>query len=234
MTSVPARVHRILIIVLMVIMGAELVVTLYKGLWTQGFLIVGIMTVTLVPLVLGRKYQFHIPSEFQILAVIFVFAALFLGEIYSYYERFWWWDIALHTSSGLLMGILGFLLVYLLNENDHAELTMTPRFVALFAFLFAVTVGALWEIFEFTMDSLFDMNMQKPMLGDDSGLTDTMFDLVVDTIGALIISLLGWWYMVRGESYFVDKWIRKFIAKNPRLFRGQLEDEDAAEEESSP
>ncbi|MFA5677544.1 MAG: hypothetical protein WC953_03925 [Pseudomonas sp.] len=235
MTSLPARVHRVLIIVLMVIMGAELVATLYKGLWTQGFLIVGIMIVTFVPLVLGRKYQFHIPAEFQILAVIFVFAALFLGEIYSYYERFWWWDIALHTSSGLLMGILGFLLVYLLNENDHVELTMTPRFVALFAFLFAVTVGALWEIFEFTMDSLFGMNMQKPMLGDDSGLTDTMFDLVVDTIGALIISLLGWWYMVRGESYFVDKWIRKFIAKNPRLFHGQLEDGDAARnDESSP
>lgn len=222
MNSLPARIHRILVGVLLLVMCGELAITVYKGLWVNAFLIVGIITVTFVPFILGRQYQIHIPAEFQILAVIFVFASLFLGEIHSYYEKFWWWDIALHTSSGLLMGILGFLLVYLLNENDHVELAITPRFVALFAFLFAVTVGALWEIFEFAMDSLFGLNMQKPMLGDDSGLTDTMFDLMVDTLGALIISLLGWWYTARGESYFIDKWIRKFIARNPRLFRKHL------------
>jgi len=64
----------------------------------------------------------QIPPEFQVLAVGFVFASLFLGEIRSYYLRIWWWDIALHTSSGLLLGILGFLLIYVLNENELAGL----------------------------------------------------------------------------------------------------------------
>ena len=61
----------------------------------------------------------------------------------SYYERIWWWDIALHTSSGLLMGVLGFLLVYVLNESERIDMHMRPRFVAIFAFLFAVAVGHL-------------------------------------------------------------------------------------------
>jgi hypothetical protein len=73
--------------------------------------------------------------------MIFVFASLFLGEVRSFYERIWWWDIALHTTSGLLLGILGFLLVYVLNENERVDVHMLPRFVAFFAFTFAVAWG---------------------------------------------------------------------------------------------
>jgi hypothetical protein len=69
------------------------------------------------------------------------------------------------------------------------------------------------------MDRLFGLTMQKPMLGDTSGLTDTMWDLIVDTLGALVISVLGWWYMHRGNESFIEVWIKKFIAANPRLFR---------------
>ena len=93
------------------------------------------------------------------------------------------------------------------------------RFVALFAFLFAVTVGTLWEIFEFAMDQIVGTNMQKPMLGDPSGLTDTMWDMIVNALGALAISALGWWYTKRDERSFIEAWIRKFIERNPRLFR---------------
>jgi uncharacterized membrane protein YjdF len=96
---------------------------------------------------------------------------------------------------------------------------MRPRFVALFAFLFAVAVGALWEIFEFAIDRTFGTQMQKPMLNDPSGLTDTMWDLIVDTLGALGISVFGWWYMRRGADSFIEIWIQKFIARNPDLFR---------------
>jgi hypothetical protein len=81
-----------------------------------------------------------------------------------------------------------------------------------------VTVSVLWEIFEFAMDRIFDTNMQKPMLGDDSGLTDTMWDLIVDVIGALIISLLGWWYLIRRKRSFIEVWIDKFISRNSHLF----------------
>lgn len=212
------RIHRFLMLFLLVILGIELVAVLYEGHWIHAFLIVAISLVTLLPMLLGRQYQIHIPAEFQILTVLFVFAAIFLGEIRDYYDRWWWWDMALHASSGLMLGIFGFLLVYVLNQDPRIQMSLRPRFVALFAFMFAVSLGTLWEIFEFSMDRLFGARMQKPMLGDDSGLTDTMWDLILDAMGALLISLLGWWRMVRGEGSFIERWITKFIERNPALF----------------
>ncbi len=214
------RVHLAVLAVLQAVMAVELGLVLWRGEWLTAVLVLVIMAVTLAPTVLGRRLPVSIPAEFQVLAILFVFAALFLGEVRSWYERIWWWDIGLHASSGLLLGLVGFLLVYVLNENARVDVHMRPRFVALFAFLFAVAVGALWEVFEFAMDRLFGANMQKPMLGDPSGLTDTMWDLIVDTLGAFAISALGWWYMRRGQRSFIEAWTRKFIARNPRLFRG--------------
>ncbi len=213
------RVHRWTLLVLQAIMAVELLLVFREGQWINAFLVMAIMAITLSPAVIGRRFRVHIPPEFQVLAVVFVFAALFLGEIHSYYARFWWWDIALHTSSGLLMGILGFLLIYVLNEDERANVHMRPRFMALFAFLFAVTVGTLWEIFEFSMDRIVGTTMQKSMLGDPSGLTDTMWDMIVNALGALTISALGGWYMKRQERSFIEAWIRRFIERNPRLFR---------------
>ena len=213
------RVHLAILVVLQLIMGVELVLLFYERLWINAVVVMAIMAITLSPAALGRRFSVNILPEFQVLAVVFVFAALYLGEVRSYYERIWWWDIALHTSSGLLTGVFGFLLVYVLNESDRVELQMRPRFVALFAFLFAVVVGTLWEIFEFSMDQLAGTVMQKPMLGDPSGLTDTMWDMIVNALGALVMSTLGWWYMIRGELSFIESWIRKFIVRNPRLFR---------------
>lgn len=213
------RVHWWVVTVLQVIMGLALVLAIYERQWLTATITLGIILLMFAPAVLGRRLKLYIPPEFELLALVFVFAALFLGEVRGYYARFWWWDIALHTTSGLLLGILGFLLVYVLNESERIELHMRPRFVAFFAFFFAVAVGALWEIFEFAMDQIFGTNMQKPMLGDPSGLTDTMWDLIVDTVGAAVISAAGWWYMKRDRRSIVELWIRKFIAGNPALFR---------------
>jgi uncharacterized membrane protein YjdF len=96
---------------------------------------------------------------------------------------------------------------------------MRPGFIAFFAFCFAIAVGALWEIFEFAMDELVGTNMQKPFLGDPSGLTDTMWDLIVNALGALAIALFGYLYMKRGMSSPVERWIGQLIARNPRMFR---------------
>ncbi|MDX1579126.1 MAG: hypothetical protein R3266_11610, partial [Gemmatimonadota bacterium] len=143
----------------------------------------------------------------------------FLGEVRGYYLRFWWWDIALHTASGFLLGILGFLLVHVLNETENVEVHLRPRFVALFAFMFAVGLGALWEIFEYSMDVIFGMDMQKAMLGDPSGLTDTMWDLIVDTVGAAVIAVMGFGYLkTQGNASFLEQWIDRFIEGNPRMF----------------
>jgi len=212
-------IHRWVAIVVGTVMGIDLVVFAIEGQWLNAFLATTIMTIIVAPTLLRDHLPVRLPAEMQLVALAFVFAALFLGEIRSYYERIWWWDILLHISSGWLLGIFGFLLVYVLNESRNIDLHMRPRFVALFAFLFAVAVGALWEIFEFTMDTAFGAQMQKPMLDDPSGLTDTMWDLIVDTLGALCISTLGWWYMHRHEESFIEAWIHKFIAKNPQLFK---------------
>lgn len=217
-------VHQRVTLALQTVLLMGFVVALWNGQWLTGLTTFGILVVTLLPLTLGRRFDVFIPAEFEALAIVFVFASLFLGEVRGYYTRFAWWDVALHTASGFLLGILGFLLVYVLNEKRDIEFHVKPGFVALFAFMFAVAMGALWEIFEFSMDQLLGMNMQKPMLSDPSGLTDTMWDLVVDTVGAAVISVLGYgWLRTAGTDSFLERWIGDFVARNPKLFGGDPE-----------
>ncbi|MCB1635967.1 MAG: hypothetical protein KDI51_15370, partial [Xanthomonadales bacterium] len=104
-------------------------------------------------------------------------------------------------------------------ENRRIDLHLSPGFVALFAFGFALAAGALWEVFEFSMDKLVGTHMQKPMLGDPSGLTDTMWDLIVDALGALLAALYGWRYLRRGQRSLLRQLIERFVSRNPRLFR---------------
>jgi uncharacterized membrane protein YjdF len=212
--------HQRITTTLQIILLAEAVFAIWGQRWFTAFLTAMIIAITFIPLLFERRFRINIPPELQLAAIGFVFASLFLGEIRDYYTRFWWWDILLHTMSGFLLGILGFLLVHIMNEAEKINVHMKPGFVAFFAFMFALGVGALWEIFEFSMDILFGMNMQKPMLGDPSGLTDTMCDLIVDTLGALVISVMGWRYLKNPqEKSFLERWIDAFIQRNPRFFR---------------
>jgi uncharacterized membrane protein YjdF len=198
-------------------MGVSLVLLLIRAEWAQAAFVAGIMTACLVP-ALSRRMSVEIPSEAGLAAVLFVFASLFLGEVHHWYERYPWWDAALHTTSGLLLGLLGFIIVYVLNEDAAVDLHMRPAFVALFAFFFAVGIGAIWEVFEFAMDEWFGTNMQPATASDPSGLTDTMQDLIVDTIGAAVVSLWGWRYLRRPRASRIDSWAARFIARYPRVF----------------
>lgn len=212
-------VHRRITLGLQAFLVLGVVLAGLGGQWLSALTTAAVVLVTLLPVVLGRRFRVFIPPEFEVLAVVFVFASLFLGEVQGYYVRFWWWDVALHAASGFLLGILGFLLVYVLNEKEDVELDMKPVFVALFAFVFAVGMGALWEIFEFSMDSFVGLDMQKEMLGDPSGLTDTMWDLIVDAVGAVAISVLGYGYLTAaGSESFLERWIGRFVEENPHLF----------------
>lgn len=213
------NIHKWIGRVLLIVVGLEWFYLLYNAQWLSLFLVSLILLVLFSPMIFRSRLQVEIPAEFHLAAVIFTFSALYLGEIQQFYHRVWWWDIALHASAGLLMGILGFLLIYLLNESERVYVHLTSGFIAFFAFTFAVMIGSLWEIFEFAMDQFFGFNMQKPMLGDPSGLTDTMWDIIVNMLGAAIISLMGWWYLKVGRSFFVKEWIRSFIHKNPKLFK---------------
>ena len=204
----------ILLLKIALLIGAGL--SLIRGNYEVAAITLGIIFITFLPVLLGQRFQVRIPSEFELLAVIFIFASLFLGEVRGYYIRYWWWDIVLHTGAGFLFGILGFLLVHVLNEKEDVELDLKPGFVALFAFVFALAFGTLWEIFEFTVDQVFGTNMQK------SGLVDTMWDMIVNSIGALTIAILGWGYLrKKGADSFLERWIQDFIKANPRFFKSR-------------
>jgi len=196
------------------LMFVGIALELWQRQWLNAAAAAGVLAVTLLPVLMGRRFNVFIPPELEVLALLFVFAAVFLGEVRGYYVRYWWWDVVLHSASGFLLGILGFLLVHVLNEKEDLDLHMKPVFVALFAFVFALGLGALWEIFEFAIDSTFGLNMQK------SGLVDTMWDLIVDAMGALVIALLGFAYLSRARNVsFLERWISRFIQANPRFFK---------------
>lgn len=201
---------------LKLILGLGAVLLLLQGRLQPAIEVTVILCITFLPVLLGNRFQVKIPHEFETLAVVFVYLSLFLGEVQGFYVRYWWWDLVLHAGSGFLLGILGFLLVYVLNKKEDVEMDLHPKFIAFFAFMFAIGMGALWEIFEFTVDQTLGTNMQK------SGLVDTMWDLIVNTIGALIISVSGWGYLkTKDRDSFLEEWIDSFIEKNPHMFRGR-------------
>ena len=189
-----------------IVLAASAIVAAALGQWDTAAATAGIAIVTHLPAIIGRRYRIPLPAGFELLAVLFVFASLFLGEVRGYYTRFWWWDALLHTGAGFLLGILGFLLVYSLNERGLGSLQLKPSFVALFSFTFSLALGALWEIFEFGMDQIFGLNMQK------SGLVDTMWDLIVNVIGAGAIALLGYGWLKTSEiDSFLERWIERVV-----------------------
>lgn len=140
------------------------------------------------------------PNILLAVLISFVLAAVVVGEMLGAYQQFWWWDDMLHGISGVIVGIIGLLMVYFLNARYR--MTISPLFVAVFAFTFAVTIGVIWEIIEFTIDALLGADMQRwnlpadaPLIGRDfqgSGLRDTMSDLIVAGIGSLLTSIFAY------------------------------------------
>lgn len=152
--------------------------------YNQLFIAFITIALTYYPSILEKRFGVYLPSSMQIIITLFIFGAQYLGEIRNFYRIFPWWDTALHTTSGVILGVIGFMFVYLLNEKYGKKVKLSPFFVVMFAFCFAVTMGVFWEFFEYGMDRIFGTNMQKfryPELGDD-GLVDTMGDLFVDSL----------------------------------------------------
>ncbi len=206
-------VHRRISALLKIILGIGAALLLIGEQYQAAMETILILVITYLPRLMHSRYDVRIPYEFESLAVLFVCLSLFFGEVLDFYNRFWWWDLFLHAWSGFLLGVTGFVLVYVLNENDSVQLDLSPGFISLFACMFAIGIGAVWEIFEFVMDQSFGLNMQK------SGLVDTMWDLIVDTIGAVTISVLGYGYLSTVErDSFLERWIDRFIESNPRMF----------------
>ena len=158
--------------------------------------VLGIVVIHL-PAFLSKKLRFVFPPFLYTLYIIFLYCAIFLGEVRSFYYAVPGWDNILHCMSSVMSGIFGFMMISILNRGRGATDRMSPVFTALFAFCFAVMVGAVWEIYEFSADSLFGLNMQKFILEDGTvlvgqdALSDTMIDIIIDCIGAAIASILG-------------------------------------------
>jgi len=162
-----------------------------------------------IPSLLSKKFKWEIPNTVYYFYVIFLYAAIFLGEVRNYYYRFPYWDLLLHTSSGTMIGFLGFSIVDILNRESD-KVNLNAFFVAFFAFCFAMTLGSVWEIYEFVSDSFLGTNMQKYaletgiLLQGQNALTDTMEDIIVDGIGALAASTIGY-ISIKYKSNFLNK-----------------------------
>lgn len=159
-----------------------------------------ILLLMVTPAFLSRTYRFHLPFELELSVVAFTFLTLFLGSLNDFYERFSWWDNLLHFQSGILLGFIGFILVYFLNEGTPRKLALSPFFISFFSVCFSMAMSVVWEVYEFTMDSAFGFNMQR------SGLVDTMADLIVNSIGAIIVGVVAYiWMLVRQRIPFTPK-----------------------------
>jgi hypothetical protein len=155
-----------------------------------------------------EKYQkIDIPDILEVIIVIFIYAGLFLSAQFNLYYKFFWWDDLLHTMSGIITGFIGFIVIYKINYRYSMDIS--PLLVALFSFTFAVTMGVFWEILEFSCDALtgsanqkWDLSDTEIMMGkpyQGSGLRDTMSDLILDSIGALVTSLITY-YMYKNKK----------------------------------
>ncbi len=175
-----------------------------------------------VPGILTRRFNITIPNMLYILYIIFLYCAIFLGEVRNFYYVIPHWDIILHAFSSVMTGLFGFMVVAVLNRSTRTPVQLSPFFVALFAFAFAAMVGTLWEIYEFVFDGMLGMNMQKFLLEDGTALigrealADTMEDIIVDCLGALCATVFGY-FSLKHQKGWVHSYVRN--ASSPEIAR---------------
>lgn len=244
-------------LVLRLMVLATLVSSVIRSEYESAFICLLVLVLFMLPFFIQQNFGIELPSTLEIIILLFIFAAEILGELECYFITFPYWDSMLHTTTGFLCAATGFALIDILNRNSRIKFELSPIYVALAAFCFSMTVGVLWEFFEFGMDRIFHMDMQKdtvvssitsvmldptnkniPVTIDgitsvtvngqelgfggylDIGLYDTMADLFVNFIGAVVFSTIGYFYIKhRGKG----KLARAFI---PTI----TESEDAAGE----
>ena len=195
------------------------------------FLCILTLLLLIMPSVVQATFKVEFPTLLEIIILLFIFAAEILGEISAFYIKFPYWDTILHTLNGFLCAAIGFSLVEIMNGDKRLRFELSPLFMAVVAFCFSMTIGVIWEIFEFSMDTLYHMDMQKdtvihsiytvsldPLMDNncvavtgitdvmvngeslglggylDIGLKDTMYDLIVNFVGAVVFSILGYGY----------------------------------------
>lgn len=212
-----------------------------------------VLVLFMLPFFIQQNFGIELPSTLEIIILLFIFAAEILGELGCYFITYPYWDSMLHTTTGFLCAATGFALIDILNRNSRIKFQLSPVYVALAAFCFSMTVGVMWEFFEFSMDRLFHMDMQKdtviqsvtsvmldptnsniPVTIDgihsvavngqdlgfdgylDIGLYDTMEDLFVNFVGAVVFSTIGYFYIKhRGRGKLARAFIPTITEEEP-------------------
>lgn len=155
-------------------------------------IVYGIVLVLLLaaPRVLKRMFKLHVPLGLEIATAIFLVLTLFFGSIHDFYEKFAWWDLVLHFGSGLLLMPWAFVTMRSLNLRGK-EISISPVFISFYASCFSVALSALWEMYEFAYDIFLNGRMTE------SGLPDTLSDMIANLIGTLIAAIYAYIWMKR-------------------------------------
>lgn len=235
-------------LILRLLVVASMVFQILMGNFENVFMCVLSLLLFTIPTIISEKFKIGLPSLLEAIIYMFIFSATILGEINNFYGIIPFWDTILHTLNGFLCAGIGFSLVNLLNQNSK-KINLSPLYVVIVAFCFSMTIGVLWEFYEFTADSIFKTDMQKDRIVQnissvelnsndenvpiklnnigktiiylkdgtittiengylDIGIIDTMKDLFVNFIGAIIFSIIGFLYVKNREKY---KFTENFI-----------------------
>lgn len=254
------REHRSSFLVYMILRALVIVSLVFQLLnrnYENVFLCILTLFLLLLPSFIQLQLKIELPTTLEIIILLFIFAAEILGEIQAYYIKIPNWDTILHTMNGFLMAAIGFSLADILNREEKMKFELSPIFMSIVAFCFSMTVGVIWEFFEYGMDRFFKLDMQKdtvvqsissvmldPTGGNvptalrniqdvavngqslgiggylDIGLYDTMNDLWVNFLGAVVFSIIGFFYMKRkGKGKVAKRFIPMLKAESADFLR---------------
>lgn len=180
-------------VVLRLIVVAELVLSILRGEYESAFICLLVLILFILPFFIQQNFGIQLPTTLEIIILLFIFAAEILGELEGYFITYPNWDTMLHTTTGFLCAATGFALIDILNRNSRIKFQLSPIYVALAAFCFSMTVGVLWEFFEFGMDRLFHLDMQKDTVVQS--ITSVMLDptnsntpITIDSIHSVAVN----------------------------------------------
>lgn len=199
-------------------------ISLWEGYWYNAFLTLLAFILILFAWKGQERYEVYLPGELQLTVILFIYIGLFLGGAVNFYDTYPWLDSVMHFTSGLGLGFVGFLIPYSLYKTGKLE--APPVLLAIFGFSFALSLGSLWEMYEFGMDSFFSLDMQRAedleqvygVFKTRLGLLDTMKDLLLNAGGTLIASFTGYLYLKKGEFFLFAGVVDKIEKENPRFF----------------
>ena len=148
--------------------------------------------VLLIPRIMGKIFKIKITSAMELVYVLFIILAQFLGSVVNLYNKVWWYDLFAHFLSGILTSVLSLVVLNWFGVYNRKN----KWFNFLFIISFTLMIASIWEFMEFGTDTFFGMNVQHSI---ETGVRDTMEDMLVAFLGSLIVSI----------SYLVENKVAK-------------------------